>query len=205
VKRPGSHWFLPDSYDVLALLGEQVDVTVEGMDAFARWGAGEQGAAEEVRDSEHKADDRRRALVKAIRESFTTPLEPEDLFELSTGLDEVINGAKNTVRESEALQMAPDRPMADMTQEIASGVRHLQESLAAVGHDPVTASEAAARATKVQRGLERTYRLAMAALVEGGDLRQAVGRQELYRRLDRISDAIVVVAERVVYATVKEG
>ena len=37
------------------------------------------------------------------------------------------------------------------------------------------------------------------------DLRDVLGRQELYRRLTRISDAIVAVADRVMYATVKEG
>jgi hypothetical protein len=32
-----------------------------------------------------------------------------------------------------------------------------------------------------------------------------MGRRELYRRISRISDEVVEVAERVWYATVKEG
>ena len=43
------------------------------------------------------------------REAFMTPLEPEDLFELSRGLDEVLNAAKNAVREAEVMGTPPTR------------------------------------------------------------------------------------------------
>ena len=52
------------------------------------------------RDAEHEADTRKAELIATLREAFTTPLQPEDIFELSRGLDEVMNGAKDTVRES---------------------------------------------------------------------------------------------------------
>ena len=56
-----------------------------------------------MRAAEHEADDRKRDLLVLVRDSFTTPLDPEDLFELSRGIDEVMNGAKNTVREAEVM------------------------------------------------------------------------------------------------------
>ena len=52
---------------------------------------------------------------------------------------------------------------------------------------------------------ERTYRAAMSQVIEQDDLREILARQELYRRLTRISDAVVGVADRVMYATVREG
>ena len=203
---PGKkRWFLPDDDDVLGLLAEQIAVTAAGMDAFARWGAGDMSQSDTVRTAEHDADDRKRAVIAAVRESFTTPLDPEDLFELSRGLDEVINGAKNTVREADALTIAPDPTMATMCGQIAEGVQHLRGAFGALGHDPDTANVEAAAAIKAQRNLERTYRAAMSELIGREDLRDILGRQELYRRLTRISDAIVAVADRVSYATVKEG
>lgn len=198
-------WFLPENGDVLGLLAEQIAVTADGMEAFARWGAGDATESETVRTAEHDADARKRALISAVRESFTTPLDPEDLFELSRGLDEVINGAKNTVREAEALVIAPDATMATMCTQIAEGVQHLRGAFGALGHDPDTANTEAAAAIKAQRHLERTYRAAMSELIGRDDLRDVLGRQELYRRLTRISDAIVAVADRVTYAIVKEG
>lgn len=205
MRRGKARWFLPEDGDVLGLLEAQIEVTVRGMDAFALWGAGEAAHSDTVRAAEHEADERKRDLVAAVRESFTTPLDPEDLFELSRGLDEVLNGAKNMVREADALSIAPDRTMGEMCAELAEGVRHLQGAFAALGHEPQAADTQAAAAIKAQRNLERTYRAAMSELIGRDDLREVLGHQELYRRLMRISDAIVAVADRVMYATVKEG
>lgn len=203
--RRQARWFLPENGDVLGKLGAQVEVTIRGMDAFARWGRGDAQLGETVRAAEHEADDRKRDLLVQVRDSFTTPLDPEDLFELSRGLDEVINGAKNTVREAEALAMSPNAPMGEMCELLADGVRHLGAALAALGADPETANAEAAVAVKTQRNLERTYRRAMAELVDQEDMREVIGHQELYRRLDRMSDNILAVADRITYALVKES
>ncbi len=205
MRRVKARWFLPENGDVLGLLGVQMQVTLGGMEAFARWGGGAIADADTVRTAEHEADDCRRSLAAAVRESFTTPLEPEDLFELSRGLDDVINGAKNTVREADALSMPPNEAMAEMCAELAEGVQRLSGAFAALGHDPAAATVESTAAIKAQRNLERTYRAAMSKLIDTDDLREVAGRQELYRRLARISDAIVGVADRVMYATVKEG
>jgi hypothetical protein len=45
----------------------------------------------------------------------------------------------------------------------------------------------------------------MAALLEVDDLRDVTARRELYRRCSRIGEGAVEVAERVVYAVVKES
>ena len=120
-------WFLPRTPDVLGALRAQTAITVEGMDALAAWAAGDQAAADRVRECEHLADDRKRELRAALSEAFTTPLEPEDLFELSRGLDLVMNSAKNTVREAEVMRAAADAPMADLAAALAEGTRHLAD------------------------------------------------------------------------------
>ncbi len=198
-------WFLPDSPDVLGMLDRQAAVTADGMTAFARWAAGEQDCGREVRDLEHVADDRKSELAGAVRAAFTTPLQPEDLFDLSRGLDEVLNRAKDTVREAEALGLAPDEAMAEMAALLAEGVRDLRVAFGFLDEDDGDAGEAAAAAIKTQRRLERAYRAAMPALLESDDLREVVGRQELYRRLSDMSDRVLAVADRVNYATVKES
>jgi uncharacterized protein Yka (UPF0111/DUF47 family) len=201
----GRRWFLPESDDVLATLGAQANVTIGGMDAFVRWACGDTQLGKSVRDAEHEADARKADLVTQVRNAFTTPLDPEDLFELSRGLDEVINAAKNTVREAEALAIAPDQQMGDMCALLAEGVQHLGAAFTVLGHDPQAANADAAAAVKTQRKLERRYRLAMAELVENDDMREVIGRQELYRRLTSISDNILAVADRIMYAIVKES
>jgi hypothetical protein len=45
----------------------------------------------------------------------------------------------------------------------------------------------------------------MSALLEVADLREVMGRREVYRRLSRIGDLVHTVAERIWYAVVKEA
>ena len=127
-----NRWFLPETPDVVGMLQTQAEITVRGMDAFADWAAGDTARAEDVRTAEHECDEVRRTLVDAVSEAFTTPLQPEDLFQLSRDLDKVINGAKNTVREAEAMGFPPDRATADMAVLLAEGVRHIQAAFTAL-------------------------------------------------------------------------
>ncbi|MGE5408604.1 MAG: DUF47 domain-containing protein [Syntrophothermus sp.] len=200
------HWFLPDTPDVLGLLEQQATVTVEGMDALAAWAGGKKGAGKVVRAAEHAADERKRALREALSEAFSTPLDPEDLFELSRGLDEVLNDAKNVVREAEAMETKPDPAMAKMASQLAAGTRQLAEAFRRfAGSDREEATALADRAVKDQRHMQHTYRQAISALIENPDLREVSARRELYRRLARTGDELVLVAERVWYSVLKEG
>ena len=130
---------------------------------------------------------------------------------MSVRLDAVMNGAKDAVREAEVMGMAPDEHVREMCQLLAEGVRHLASAFERLGPDRrgaadgPTATDAADDAVKSQRNLERVYRGAMSALIEVDDLREVSGRRELYRRFSRVSEDLVEVAERVWYATFKEG
>ena len=212
-----NRWFLPESPDVIGMLQTQAEITVRGMDAFARWAGGDIARADDVRAAEHECDQVRRTLVDAVSEAFTTPLQPEDLFQLSRDLDKVINGAKNTVREAEAMGSPPDQATADMAVLLAEGVRHIQTAFTALGarHGKASraagaaaaasATEAADASVKSQRKLERIYRAAAGDLLAVTDISVVVARREFYRRISAISDDIVAVADRIWYSEVKES
>ena len=198
-------WFLPATPDVLGILGGQTAITIDGMAALVAWAQGDPEAAVRLRECEHRADDHKRELRGALTVAFTTPLEPEDLFELSRGLDRVLNGAKNAVREAEVMETAPDAAIAEMAAELAEGVGELAAAIAALGRgelDETTAS--ASRAAKSQSRIEKVYREAMSALIAVNDLREVAAKRELYRRLARASDDLREVAERVWYSVLKQ-
>jgi len=199
-------WFLPETPDVLGMLREQTAITIEGMEALIAWSKGEPDAADRLRDCEHRADERKRELRAALTVSFTTPLEPEDIFELSTELDRTLNSAKNTVREAEVMEAAPDEAISQMAAELAAGVRDLGGALEQLAAgERVAATEAADRAARAQSRVEKIYRRSMSALVAVDDVREVAARRELYRRLARTSDDLREVAERVWYSVLKES
>jgi uncharacterized protein len=199
------HWFLPQMPDVLAMLREQIAITVEGMEALVAWANGDPAAAPRLRDCEHRADDKKREIRAALTVAFTTPLEPEDIFELSRELDRTLNSAKNTVREAEVMGTAPDAAIAQMAAELAQGMRDLAEGFAALGHHGGRATEASSEAAKSQSRLEKAYRQAMSGLITVDDLREVAAKRELYRRMARTSDELREVAERVWYSVLKES
>jgi uncharacterized protein Yka (UPF0111/DUF47 family) len=198
-------WFLPDAPDVLGMLGTQADVTLTGMAAFTAWTAGDMEQEAAVRQAEHDADEARRTLIESVRDAFTTPLPQEDLFELSQGLDVIINGAKNLVREASLMGVLPDQAMEDMACLLEEGVRQVDSAFRSLQSDSVAATASADAAIKAQRRVERVYRKAMSELIEEREMREVLARRELYRRMVRMSDSVVNVAERVWYSCVKQA
>lgn len=198
-------WFLPESPDVLGMLGAQLDTTRDAMRAFAAWARGSAEAADEVRELEHRADDQKRALWRALRTAFVTPIDAEDLFVMSAELDEVLNGAKDIVREADVWAMTPDPAMAEIADLLSTGVERLGDAFALLGDPGSGATEAADAAVKSQRAVERVYRRGMSALIEHPEAREVIGRRELYARMLGTSARLCAVAERVWYAVVKEA
>ena len=197
-------WFLPETPDVLGLLRRQLAITIEGLDAFESWAAGDVAAAEAVRDAEHRGDEAKRALLTAVRAAFVTPIEPEDAFALSRGIDRLLNYARDLINESDAMACPPDERIHAMGAQLGRALRHIDEAIAHLGSDADAATVAADAAIREERALEHAYYAGMASLLEVGDRNERIARRELYRSCSRLGETVVDVAERVVYAVMKQ-
>ena len=199
------HWFLPDTPDVLGMLRRQVAVTIEGVDAFAAWAAGDAAAAQAVREAERRGDAAKRELLNELRAAFVTPLEPEDVFALSRAIDWILDYAGDLVSESEAMASPPDVKIAEMAGVLAEGTRHLDEAVKSLGSSAEDATAAADAAIASEWRLGGVYYDGMATLLDVKDRTDRIAYRELYRRCARIGEAVVDAAERVVYAVVKQS
>lgn len=198
-------WFLPDEPDVLGMLGRQISETLHGLDALAAWARGDDSAAADVREAEHRGDEAKRDVLSAVSASFVTPIEPEDLFALSQGIDWLLNRARDLVNEAEAMDMAPDETIAKMVTMLGESLREIEQAIAHLTSDPAAATAAATAAIKTEQGLERVYYQGMAALLENRSQRERIAKRELYRHIARLGDAEVQIAERVMYSVMKES
>lgn len=199
------HWFFPENPDLEGLLRDQAAITLEGMQALVAWAGGDSAGGDAVRACEHRADAKKRELWQALRDAFSPPIDAEDLYACSADLDQVLNAAKDLVREVEVMTLVPDAPMHEMAVLLADAVHHLSEAFAHLGHGKGDATEYADEAIRSQRSVEHVYRRAMSALLAVEDVRTAIDRRELYRRTLHIGDLIHAVADRVWYAVVKEA
>ena len=200
----GSHWFLPETPDVVGQLRRQTVAMVEGMDAFAAWAHRDEGALERLREARRGSDGARRELLNALRAAFVTPLEPEDAFALSRGIDRIVAHALDLVGESEVMESPPDAGVAQMADLLGQAARKVEEAIAHLGSEPDAATAAADGALDTERVVAQAYYQGMAGLLEVEDMRERISRRELYRRCARIGEGVVDVAERIQYAIVKQ-
>jgi uncharacterized protein Yka (UPF0111/DUF47 family) len=200
-----SGWFLPDTPDVLGLLRHQLAVTISAVDGFQAWAAGDAGAAQAVLGTEREGEAAKRELLSALRAAFVTPLEPEDVFALSRGVDRILTYLRDLVKESEAMACAPDAGIAEMGRLLGASLQHIDDAIARLDSAGDEATASADAAITTERQLESAYYKGMSGLLEVEDRSERIARRELYRRCSRIGETVVEVAERVVYAVVKQS
>ncbi len=198
-------WFLPETPDVIGLLRGQAAETIAGLEAFAAWAGGDPAAAQAVRDAEPRGDEAKLEVLDALREAFVLRLEPEDVFTLSRGLDWILNYARDVIDEAEAMGVESDPGIAEMAKLLVEATRQVDEALGELDSDDDSATASAEAAIQTIRRMERAYYTDTARLLEVEHTRERISRRELYRRCDRIGELVIDVAERIVYAVVKQS
>jgi uncharacterized protein Yka (UPF0111/DUF47 family) len=203
--RRNRHWFLPDTPDAIGLLRRQTAVTIEALEGLKAWAEGDPAAVEIVREAEPRGDAAKRDLLNALREAFILQMEPEDLFTLSRGIDWILNHARDLIEEAQAMDVSPTAGLAAMAALLLDATQQIDDAIARLGSDDDASTTAADAAIKTARRLEHVYYAETAKLLEVEDMRERISLRELYRRCDLLSHIVVDVAERVVYAVVKES
>jgi len=193
-KNPGwfSKVFEPQT-DFYKILIDQATMTLHGLEALECWindGADER--CQTVRDFESKADEIKLDLQKRLADSFVTPFDREDIYDLSTRLDEIINSAKGTAREIEAFTMNPeDAYMTEMARTLVEGARCLVNAFTTLREKNFSEAEVqASLARKSENRLSKVYRQAMRELFSINDLKKIMRTVEVYR-------SFVVAAEHI--------
>lgn len=189
------------------MLVEQSRTTLQGMEALETWiTTGAAGRCQVVRDLEHKADDQKFALEKHLADTLITPLDREDIYDLSANLDEVINSAKQTAREIEAFGTRRDDPaLAEMANTLVVGAKHLLHAFEQLDKDVKEASKHASLARKADSKCEKVYRRAMKELFELDDTKTIMRTVEVYKTLMAGGNRIDTVGEKLLHVIIKIG
>lgn len=117
----------------------------------------------------------------------------------------ILDYTRDLVSESQVMECAPDPVIAEMAQLLAEAVDDIDHALAHLSTDEDAATEAVDAAIEAERRLERVYFHGMGALLAVDSRSERIARRELYRRCARIGETAIDVAERVVYAVVKQS
>ena len=198
---------MPDFY---GLINRQCEFIAAAMDVFVEFmETGDMEKGNRVRALEKEGDELKTRQMEILNHAFATPMDREDIYRAIVTIDEILNYAKTTVREVEALRIEPDRHMAEMARLIRDGSVALRDGYAKLSSKPMEAEVYAAAARKAERNTEKVYRAALAELFDADRqieaLRQhaegaEVGallhviemfkRREVYRHISNAADRV---------------
>jgi len=176
----------PDFFGMLTDQCRQVSHTAGLLVDFMETGNPDVGR--QIRQDEHEADRVKVRNLHSLNESFSTPIDREDLYRAIMDLDEVVNYCKTTVSEMDVLGLSPDKHCLEMAMHIKLGADALAQGFARLATSPLEAAADADMARKAERRVEKNYRRAIAELFQGDDYIHMFKRREIYRHLSNSAD-----------------
>ena len=175
-----------DFYRTLIQQAQTIRDTVAALCAFCDSPTQKNG--DFVKVKEREADQIHYQLVDAINRSFITPIDRDDLFRLSTSIDDLADYAWTTVKDLHIYDILPDKnlcSMATILLQMADGL------LICVQNMQSNRSVAAAESKKVKK-LENVmnvrYHESIAELFTSDDFKKILKYREIYSHMNHASD-----------------
>jgi len=182
-------WFVKKKNIFYDLLHRQAEKTLEGLEALASYADDcTVENAKQVKKCEVEADDLRLMLIQALDRTFVTPLDREDIFDLSRAIDDVMDYANSTVYELDIYGVCPDGHVKEMVGILISAGREIKHAIQLLEEQPKVAAVHAVKAKAYENTMEGAYRLALSHLFRGDDTVFMLKMREIYRHLSNAAD-----------------
>ena len=144
------------------------------------------------------ASERRSVLMDDLHRTFVTPLDREDIYNLSQSFEKMVIYASTTIEEMHLLRVAPDDAVRRMVGLVGEQAHELHAAMERLPRHPRVASDHANRVRDLEREVERVYRAAIRDLFAGASNPAALPgilyRREVYRHISNMSDRAVSAA-----------
>lgn len=171
------------------LLSRQSEKAIEGLDALSNYAEdGSRENANLVRKIEREADELRRILIQELDQTFITPIDREDIYQLSRAIDDVVDYANTTVDEMEIYEVKGDAHIKEMVSILRKAARELNDAVKILKDYPKIASEHAVKAKAYENQMEKAYHKALAELFKRTDTVYMLKMREIYRHLSNAAD-----------------
>ena len=175
--------------DFFILLNNQCELMEKAMGELHRYCTAPEGSiAESITQLEHDADDIRRTLIENLNHTYITPIDREDLFNLSRQLDEIIDYIKTSVDEILLFNITPNQDIESITGSLLEMTKHISEAVQNIAKEPQTAKTAAILVKKYENKIDALTKHAYATLFENDDFKMIFKYAEIYRHLNHTAD-----------------
>ena len=171
------------------LLTKQSELLAKGMRVLHEYClTGDEKVADAVIKTEDEGDMVRRILVDEINKSFITPFDREDLFKLSSKLDEILDYAKTSVDEIRLFKVKADTEMTDITAALSEMADHIILAVSNMEHHEAISSDEAIYVKAMENKVGDLTVKALTKLFDEADFRSIFKYREIYRHLNQTAD-----------------
>ena len=175
-----------DFYSILIQQAQTIRDAVAALCTFCNAPTQENG--DFVKVKEREADQIHYQLVDAINRSFITPIDRDDLFRLSTSIDDLADYAWTTVKDLHIYDIPPDKnlcSMAEILLQMADGllvcVQHMQSNRS-------VATAESKKVKKLENIMNLRYHESIAELFASDDFKKILKYREIYSHMNHASD-----------------
>ncbi len=156
-------------------------------------------ASKEIREVEHIGDELVHDILARLNKTFVTPLDREDIYELTSRMDDVVDYVDAVAERLVIFQIPKPTPHATeisriivrSAEEIAEGV-HLLRNL----RDPETLARQCTKINQLENDADQVLREALATLFQGQELNaiDIIKWKDIYEHLETATDKCEDVA-----------
>jgi len=140
----------------------------------------------------------RRVLIDELHDTFVTPFDREDIYNLSQSFERMVTYALTTIEEMHLLHVAADEPIRRMVALIGEQAGDLEAAMQRLARNPRVADDHANRVHEMEREVEHVYRHAIhdlfARATDLPGLPAVLYRREVYRHISNMADRAVSAA-----------
>ena len=178
-----------ESLNFYSLLIQQAQVirdAVEALCDFCQDPTQEKGDFVKVKEKE--ADTIRRQLVEDINRTFITPIDRDDLYRLSTSIDDLADYAWTTVKEVRIYDIQPDEHLLAMARTLLQMADGLLVCTQKLEKDHAGVAAEATKVKKLENALNVQFHQSIAELFETDNFKKILKYREIYSHMNHAAD-----------------
>lgn len=147
-------------------------------------------------------------LVDDLHNTFITPIDREDIYNISNSMFDMAKYSLTTLEEMYLLKVKPDVFISDMVEKVKAEAHELLLAIERIMKNPRIASEHVVNVTKLEGKIDRIYRDAVKVLFGDNedlqqDLKTILYTREVYRHISNMSDKAQAAANVLGMAVIK--
>lgn len=197
--------FQPRDRKFQPLLARQAQVAMRGLQLLVRYAESrDDSLPNEMAALEAEGDAVRRRLVEALRQTYITPIDREDLYELSRALDDILDASEDALLEMVLFEPSSSAHALEMARSLVEAMGAIERALSRFADDPQGAADAARRAKQLENSVANLYRYGLYHAFEKAAVPDALKLREIYASLRDLADRIARAADLITDIAVKE-